>query len=225
MSPIVKRIFQLFMLVVLQALFLFSSAGSFTWKAGWWYIGLYAGTMIAASVIFIPKRPEVITERSKGTEGGKSWDVLLTRLIAVPAFGLLLVSGLDERWDWTDPLPLWSRLLGGTFFMGGYVILLWAMYTNKYFAQIVRVQKDRGHVTVTGGPYRIVRHPGYVGMLLSTLGIPILLDSTYAFFCFALYAVILVTRTALEDHTLLDELPGYAEYQKHTKYRLIPGIW
>jgi protein-S-isoprenylcysteine O-methyltransferase Ste14 len=225
MSPIVRRIIQLFVLVLIQALVLFISAGSFTWAAGWWYIGLYFGTIIAASLIFLPKRPEVVIERSKGSEGGKPWDILLTRLIAIPAFGLLIISGLDERWGWTAPLPLWSRLLGGTFFMGGYVIVLWAMYTNKYFSQIVRVQSDRGHVAVTDGPYRIVRHPGYLGMLLSTMGVPLLLDSLYAFICVVLYAVILITRITFEDRTLHDELPGYIEYQKHTRYKLIPGIW
>ncbi len=225
MSPVIKRILQLFLLVAIQAALLFGSAGSLRWAAGWWYIGLYFIMLIAASFIFIPNRPEVITERSKGIEGGKPWDILLTRLMTIPALGLLIVGGLDERLGWTPPLPLWSRLLGGTFFMGGYVIVLWAMYTNQYFSQIVRIQSDRGHVAVTDGPYRIVRHPGYLGMLTSTIGIPAILDSPYCFILVALYMTLVVIRAALEDKTLQNELPGYVEYQKHTRYRLLPGIW
>ncbi len=225
MSPIIKRILQLFVLVAIQAALLFGSAGSLQWAAGWWYIGLYFVMLIAASVIFIPNRSEVISERSKGIEGGKPWDILLTRLMTIPALGMLIVGGLDERFAWTSALPLWSRLLGGTFFMVGYVIVLWAMYTNKYFSQIVRIQLDRGHAAVTDGPYRIVRHPGYLGMITSTIGIPAILDSLYCFILVALYAVTVIIRTRLEDRTLHDELPGYAEYQKHTRYRLLPGIW
>ncbi len=225
MSPILLRILQLLGLTIIQALFLFVGAGSLSWSAGWWYIGLYVLMLSLASFILIPRRKEVIEERSKGTAGAKAWDLWITRLLAIPSLGLLLLAGLDQRWNWTLPLPLWARLLGGFAFAAGYFIVLWAMYSNQYFSQVVRIQTERGHAAVSGGPYRFIRHPGYLGMMVSMLGAVLLLDSLWGLICFALYAVLVVTRTTLEDQTLRVELPGYAEYSAQTKYRLVPGVW
>lgn len=225
MSPILKRIFQLLILVILQAAILFISAGSLTWSAGWWYIGLYFALLLIASIVMLPNRTEVVAERSRGTTGGKSWDLWITRLMAIPALGLLALAGLDQRWNLTPPLPLWVRLFGALAFGVGYALVLWAMYSNPYFSQVVRIQSERGHVAVTGGPYRLVRHPGYLGMTISMLGAVFLLDSLWGLVCFALYLVLIITRTALEDRTLCAELPGYFEYGSHTKYRFIPGLW
>jgi protein-S-isoprenylcysteine O-methyltransferase Ste14 len=225
MSPLLKRVFQLLTLVILQAVILFVSAGSLCWSAGWWYIGLYFAMLLLGSVIMLPNRAEVVTERSKGTTGGKSWDLKITRLMGIPTLGLLVLAGLDQRWNLTPPLPLWIRLFGVLAFGLGYAIVLWAMFSNQFFSQVVRIQSERGHVAVTSGPYRFIRHPGYLGMTISLLGAVFLLDSLWGIICFALYLILIVTRTMLEDRTLCAELPGYVEYASHTKYRLIPGIW
>jgi protein-S-isoprenylcysteine O-methyltransferase Ste14 len=225
MSPLFRRILQLLALVLLQAVILFISAGTVFWPAGWWYIGLYVVMLAAASFIMIPNRREVIEERSKDTQGGKRWDQWLTRLMIIPSLGLLVVCGLDYRFEWTAPLPPWLRLTGGLLFVGGYAIVLWAMYTNKFFAKIVRIQTERGHAAVTDGPYRTIRHPGYLGMTLSMLGAVFVLDSLYGLTCFALYLILIVFRTTLEDRTLRAELPGYKEYATRTRYRVLPGIW
>jgi protein-S-isoprenylcysteine O-methyltransferase Ste14 len=173
----------------------------------------------------LPNRTEVVAERSRGIEGGKGWDLWITRLMPIPTLGLLAPAGLDQRWNWTPPLPLWIRLLGGLAFAAGYVLVVWAMYTNRYFSQVVRIQSERGHVAITDGPYRLVRHPGYLGMTASMIGCVFLLDSLWGLTCLALYLVLVITRTALEDRTLQAELPGYAEFADRTRYRLIPGIW
>jgi protein-S-isoprenylcysteine O-methyltransferase Ste14 len=225
MSPILQRVFQLLGLIVIQAALLFVSAGTLRWSAGWWYIGLYFLLVLIASFIMLPHRSEVVAERSRGTAGAKSWDLWVTRGIAVPSLGLLVLAGLDERWNWTAPLPLSVRVFGGLAFGLGYALVIWAMYTNQYFSQVVRIQTERGHVAVTNGPYQYVRHPGYIGMLTSFFGAAFLLDSLYGLICFALYAPLVILRTALEDRTLRAELPGYAEYAGRTCYRLIPGLW
>ena len=225
MSPIFLRILQLIALVIIQGVLLFASAGSLRWPAGWWYIGLYVLMLLLASFLMIPNRREVVEERSKGAKGGKTWDRWLTQLMIIPSLGLLVLTGLDQRWNWTQPLPLWLRLSGVVIFILGYALVLWAMYTNKYFSQVVRIQSERGHVAVTDGPYRIVRHPGYLGMSTSILGAVFILDSLYGLACFLLYLVLIITRAALEDHMLQAELPGYAEYATRTRYRLFPGVW
>jgi len=89
----------------------------------------------------------------------------------------------------------------------------------------VRIQTDRGHVVCDGGPYRIVRHPGYAGNILPLLGIALALSSLWTLIPAAMALVIAVIRTALEDRTLQEELPGYKEYARRVRYRLFPGIY
>jgi protein-S-isoprenylcysteine O-methyltransferase Ste14 len=225
MSPLLRRILQLLGLVLIQAVILFACAGTLAWPAAWWYLGLYLLMLGIASFFMIPRRREVIEERSKGTAGGKSWDLAITRSMMIPTLGLLVIAGLNQRWSWTPPLPVWLRLLGGILFIAGYFLVLWAMDANKFFSQVVRIQTERGHVAVTQGPYRIVRHPGYLGMTTSMLGAVFILDTLYGMVCFALYLGLIVTRTQLEDRTLQSELPGYPEFAAHTKYRLVPWLW
>jgi protein-S-isoprenylcysteine O-methyltransferase Ste14 len=104
-------------------------------------------------------------------------------------------------------------------------MLLWAMVSNSFFSQIVRIQADRGHTVAIGGPYRVVRHPAYVGMILFELAISTLLASWWALAAGGLCASLLILRTALEDRTLQAELEGYGEYARRVRYRLVPGIW
>lgn len=225
MNPIFKRILQLLGLTAIQAILLCLSAWSLTWLEGWLYVGIYLLLIAAASLVMLPKRPEVVAERSKGTQGGKSWDLLLTRLMAIPSLGMLVVAGLDRRFGWRPEAGLPAQVLGGMLFILGYLVVLWAMYSNKFFSSVVRIQKERGHQAITNGPYHIVRHPGYVGMLISALGAVLLLNSTWALIAWALYGIVVVIRTTLEDKTLLAELVGYKEFALHTRYRLLPGIW
>jgi protein-S-isoprenylcysteine O-methyltransferase Ste14 len=89
----------------------------------------------------------------------------------------------------------------------------------------VRIQEERGHAVATGGPYRVVRHPGYVGAILAQLATPFLLGSFWAFIPSVALAALYTLRTYLEDRTLIDELPGYREYARRTPYRLVPGVW
>ena len=99
------------------------------------------------------------------------------------------------------------------------------MVANRFFSAVVRIQHDRGHKVVRDGPYRIVRHPGYAGGLYTWLTAPLMLGTLWAYIPALLTVCALVVRTALEDRTLIQELPGYAEYTARTRYRLLPGIW
>jgi protein-S-isoprenylcysteine O-methyltransferase Ste14 len=225
MTPVIRRVLQLLVLVLLQAAALFVSAGTFAWPAGWWYLFLYVFMLGVGSIYLFPAHKDVVEERSKGVRGGKRWDLLLTRLMILPTFGLLILAGLDERFGWTAPLPVWLRIVGGMLFLIGYILVLWAMHANRFFSQSVRIQTERGHVAVTDGPYRLVRHPGYLGMTTSLAGAVFLLDSLYGLACLLFYLIVIVIRTNLEDRTLLDELPGYREFTARTRYRLLPGLW
>ena len=139
--------------------------------------------------------------------------------------GILVVAGLAERWRWLPRLPSWLVAVGVAVFLLGSGIMLWAMAANPFFSQVVRIQTDRGHTAVADGPYRFVRHPGYTGMCLSTLGSALLLGSPWALLPWAGCVALLVLRTSLEDRTLAGELDGYGEYRTRTRYRLVPRIW
>ena len=107
----------------------------------------------------------------------------------------------------------------------GYAFAAWAFAENRFFSSVVRIQEDRGHAVCDSGPYRIVRHPGYAGNILPLLGIVLALGSLWTLIPAAVALVIAVIRTALEDRTLLEELPGYQEYARRVRYRLFPGIY
>jgi protein-S-isoprenylcysteine O-methyltransferase Ste14 len=100
-----------------------------------------------------------------------------------------------------------------------------AMAANPFLESTVRIQKDRSHVVVTAGPYRIVRHPMYVGALVMFAAWPLLLGSAWSFVPLAAMVPALVVRTALEDRMLQRELAGFADYAQRTRYRLLPGVW
>jgi protein-S-isoprenylcysteine O-methyltransferase Ste14 len=90
---------------------------------------------------------------------------------------------------------------------------------------LVRLQTDRDHTVATGGPYRFVRHPGYVGYVMMSAGTPVALGSLWGLVFSGMTAVLLIVRTVLEDRTLRKELEGYADYSRKVKYRLLPFIW
>jgi protein-S-isoprenylcysteine O-methyltransferase Ste14 len=99
------------------------------------------------------------------------------------------------------------------------------MAENPFFEKTVRIQSERDHYVIDTGPYRVVRHPGYVGLVPWVLSIPLLLVSARAFLPAGLAVISLLVRTALEDRTLHKKLPGYAEYAARVRSRLVPGVW
>lgn len=117
------------------------------------------------------------------------------------------------------------HIMGLAFLFSGSMLFTWSMVSNKFFSTMVRIQDDRNHSVATEGPYKYVRHPGYVGYILMTLATPISLGSLYALSMAFIVFLIIVIRTVLEDKTLNTELIGYKEYSKTVKYKLIPYIW
>ncbi len=174
------------------------------------------------------KTPDLLVERARSLEAEdvERWDRILVPLVAL--YGPLatwVVAGLDERFGWAPHVALWIQLAALAVVVLGYAVGTWAMATNAFFSAYVRIQAERGHTVVSGGPYRWVRHPGYASGIASTLATPVVLGSVWALVPAGLVVVLLVVRTALEDRALGEKLPGYAEYSRRTRYRLVPGIW
>ncbi len=226
-QAIVKWIVRASLGAAVYALLLFLPAGRLDWMWGWVMLGVLVAVMVAHPLIILPFHPDLLVEREKGFwhEGVKAWDKWLTTL----AGGLMplpwIIAGLDVRFGWTGPLPLGLHLAGLLVADLGYGLFLGAMGANAYFSGGVRIQAERGHTVVTGGPYRWVRHPGYLGTILVPLGAAFLLGSPWALAPAGLSAVVFIIRTWLEDRTLAAELPGYKAYTEQTRWRLLPGLW
>lgn len=233
-SPEVRRqvrkwIIQASLGLVAYGLILFLAAGTIRWFWGWVYMIVLALFMAGHPLLL---RPELLAERQRGTrtKGVKGWDKWLTGLLGPILLAIWLVAGLDFRFGWTEallgrPWSVAAYLLGLLLCGSGYALFLWAMTANDYFAEGVRIQRERSHSVATGGPYRYVRHPGYAGVLLSTLGQPLLLGSIWAAVPALMMMVLYIVRTALEDRTLRAELPGYQAFAHRTRWRLVPGVW
>jgi len=204
------------------ALILFTTSGNLNWIWAWAYLGLGVAILVINALI-LPA--ELIAERGQPGENVKRWDKVLATLTGLPTLAVPIVAGLDERFAWSPQLAPGIHLAGLALFAMGQGLFSWAMASNKYFSTAVRIQTDRGQTVATGGPYRYVRHPGYVGFTVSYLGTSLALGSLWALIPTGLVACFLIVRTALEDRTLQDELPGYRDYAQRVRYRLLPGIW
>ena len=156
----------------------------------------------------------------------KPWDKALAPLMGASlSIPLVIVAGLDHRFGWSPVFPTWLNILGFILIGLGYAFAVWALAENRFFSTMVRIQTDRGHVVCSSGPYRIMRHPGYAGNALPLPGIVLALCSVWTLIPASVALIIAVIRTALEDRTLHEELPGYRDYARHVRYRLIPGIY
>jgi protein-S-isoprenylcysteine O-methyltransferase Ste14 len=218
---VVRWIAKITVLSAIFALALFVSAGTLAWGAAWLYLGLYVAQQV--TLIFILP-PDLLAERASAKENTKQWDRLLVGLGALwLPIAIYVVAGLDRRNAWTD-IPWVLQAIALVDVVLGIFLSSWGMASNRYFSGTVRIQDDRGHQVVTGGAYRYMRHPGYAGGVIHHLAVPLFLGSWWALIPGLLGVGVLVVRTALEDRTLHQELPGYAEYAQRTRYRLLPGI-
>jgi protein-S-isoprenylcysteine O-methyltransferase Ste14 len=202
--------------------------GDFGWSQAWVYSLLIVAAGVGGRIGAERRHPGLLAERQniEKAKGAKAWDKVLAPLMALSVgFPLVIVAGLDHRFGWSPVFPLRLIVLGFILIALGYAFAVWALVENRFFSGVVRIQVDRGHVVCDSGPYRIVRHPGYAGNILPLLGIVLALGSLWTLIPAAVALIIAVIRTALEDRTLQEELPGYQEYARRVRYRLFPGIY
>ena len=222
-----KQFFLACIMLFIQITIFFVSAGHTNSPRVWIFFGASFLHYSVSTVVQYKLNPELLAQRLKRKrEGSKLWDEILMRvsnlmvLIAIPT-----IAGLDVgRFHWSN-LDTYFAAVGLVLFFISTILLNWAMIVNPYFEPTVRIQKDRGHKVITIGPYKIVRHPGYVAGILFTLSIPLIIGSAFTFIPVGIYCLLMVTRTLLEDRTLQKELEGYSEYTRQVRYRLFPGIW
>jgi protein-S-isoprenylcysteine O-methyltransferase Ste14 len=205
---------------------LFGIVGRWDWWNGWTMSAIYLLWTLGSIIFILPVNPQMLAERSRPQAGAKKWDFTLVMVMGVFVLISYTVACLDIRLGWAPVFPVALQIAGAVVAVLGYdVLMIWSMVANAYFTTIVRIQSERQHTVATTGPYRFVRHPGYVGTILFYLATPLLFGSRWALIPAVLAAVVLVVRTALEDRTLQKELPGYKDYVARVHYRLLPGIW
>ena len=221
-------ILRFFVAALLLVAVLFLAAGKLRWWEGWSYVAQAFIVLVVSRTILLRKNPDLALERAEAgrKKNVKPWDRILMPFMSIvlPVVSYI-VCGLDERFGWTPDLPNGIQIIALVLIFAGSMLGTWAMIANRFFSSHVRIQTERGHTVVSGGPYRFVRHPGYAGGVLAWMASPIFFASIWATLPAVLAIILAVLRTALEDRTLRAELPGYGDYTQIVRYRLVPGIW
>jgi len=204
---------------------LFGTAGTLVWWQGWAVLIVYEALVLALTVLVLDTSPDLVAERATARQQARKWDRVLVPLMALMFPVAIVVAGLDRRLGWSHGVSdlecVVALVVGGA----ANLVTIWAMRTNRFFSSYVRIQDERGHAVVDTGPYARVRHPGYLGSLVYNVLLPSALGSRMALLPAIAFVVVTVIRTALEDATLLRELPGYEAYARRVTYRLLPPVW
>lgn len=221
----IVRLFQIFLTLFVQGLVFFIAAGKLDIPRAWVYFGLSFVFLLVNVFLFTKLAPEVANQRGKFHKGTKAWDKVLSVFYLLSFLALPVTAGLDVgRFQWSE-LHIYFTFAGVALYILSMIITDWAMITNTHFETTVRIQDDREHKVITGGPYQFIRHPGYFGIILSTFSATLIIGSLYALIPACVILLLLVIRTALEDKTLKNELSGYLDYSHRVRYRLFPGVW
>jgi len=203
----------------------FITAGKLDYWQGWVFNGLNILFILLTYIVLIDRK-DLIKERLKPGKGMKQWDRVYYAVSTPMFFAMFIFSILDaSRFYWEPSVPISIMFLGIILYSIGQAIGLWAKRVNKFFSSVVRIQTERNQIVCTDGPYRFVRHPGYAGGIIFTIGTPLMLGSFWGLFLAIITIIFIFGRTYMEDKTLENELPGYTDYAKMVKFRLIPYLW
>jgi protein-S-isoprenylcysteine O-methyltransferase Ste14 len=217
-----KRMLQVVIQYFIIGLILFLTSGKLDWIWAWAYMGVNVIILAINSQVI---SPELMAERGEIKENVEPWDRTIALIGSIFTVAVIILPGLDQRFGWTPPLAPPLQIMGLIFYALGMGWFTWSMASNPFFSGTVRIQADRGQVVATSGPYQYVRHPGYIGYSVAWIATALALGSLWTLIPAILIVISIIIRTALEDKTLQEKLPGYKEYAEKVRYRLIPGIW
>lgn len=211
--------------VIVGIIIFFATSGVISYLRGWIYFITYSFSTIFGVIYLSKSNPEVLNERAKERKNTEQWDkVLLSLYIPLAFYVIYIVAGLDIRFGWSH-IPMLYTYPSLVIIILSSILGIWAMSSNANFEATSRIQNDRIQDVCTSGPYKLVRHPGYLAIILWAIAIPFVFGSLYMLIPSFLIIVVIVVRTGLEDKMLIEKLAGYMDYSSKTKYRLLPFIW
>ena len=207
--------------LVLVGALIFLPAGTPAYAKGWLLMGLLFGPMLIAGFVMLFRSPEFLAKRldAKEKQATQKGVVAFSGLMFIGGF---VVAGLDYRFGWSE-MPVWVTVSASALFLLSYILYAEVMRENAYLSRTIKVEE--GQTVVDTGLYGIVRHPMYMATIILFLMIPVVLGSWYALIPFGFYPAVIVVRLKNEEKLLTKELPGYAEYKRKVKYRMLPFIW
>ena len=207
--------------VVLIGLLIFLPAGTMNYPCGWLLMGLLFIPMFGAGLVMLHKNPALLKSRLDAKEkmGDQQLVVKLSGLMFLAGF---ILAGLDFRFGWSH-VPAWLTAAASCLFLLAYLLYAEVLRENTYLSRTIKVQE--GQQVISTGLYGVVRHPMYMATLLLFLSMPVVLGSLWALLVFLAYPAIIAKRLLGEEELLQKELPGYEDYMKKVKYRLIPFVW
>ena len=210
--------------LIVLGIVIFGSAGTLAYWQGWAFIIVFTISTNMIGVYLAIKDPVLLERRLKAGARAETRPVqkVLISLAFVGSFALLIVSVLDYRFGWSQ-VPAWVSVLGNILVALGLMIDLLVFRENSYGASTV--EKIEGQRVISTGPYALVRHPMYVGVLIMVIGVPLALGSYWGLAFLLLNVPILMLRIRDEETMLRQELDGYADYARNVRYRLVPGLW
>jgi len=207
--------------VILVGLLIFLPAGTIRFPNGWLLMTILFVPMFLAGLVMMAKNPELLRKRlqAKEQQREQSTVVKLSGLMFIAGF---VTAGLDFRFQWL-PLPGWVPYAAAAAFLLAYLLYAEVLRENTFLSRTIEVQENQ--TVIDTGLYGVVRHPMYAATLLLFLSMPLVLGSLISFVCFLVYPVIISKRIRNEEQVLTEGLPGYAEYCRRVRYRLIPFVW
>ena len=217
---IIINILSIPFVIVFLGVLLFLPAGNLDWINGWMFIASLVIYLLLNFIYFIIKDPSTLEKRSKlSTEKGDNFSLAL---IGILFLALLLLPAFDYRFSWSQ-LPFFLSCIGLALLIVSYLILFFVMRENSFASKGLRIHEDQ--TVITTGPYKLVRHPLYMGGIIMSISVPLTLGSLTGLIPVLFFPFIYAVRIRKEEQMLLRELKGYDEYRQKVKYRLIPKIW
>lgn len=213
----VRLLVSIFALLVM----FFLPAGTFAYWEAWIYLAILFIPVVLVLTYLLKNDPELLKRRMRMREKEVEQKLIikLSYLYFLLAF---LLPGFDKRFEWSN-VPVIVVIVADILVLLGYGMFFLVLKENNYASRIIEVEQEQK--VITSGPYAIVRHPMYLGLILMYIFSPLALGSYWAMIPSLLIIPLLVARIWNEESVLVRELKGYQEYLQKTRYRLIPRIW